>query len=302
MNQTATVPQTAPVLTKINPCAPALKVVGGDVVVKAGTVFGGRVFADDTAASPSVPFTPGCDYGVLVFADTLEIVPLAGPGSADMARDRLLGGFHFAPGGNAPARAGGDEIPQINPCSLWDTTFRPACPDPRAMALVEMPGAPFWCDIYLLGVDHLEHGTSAYGATIADGGDRPRKPGGALVRKLDYATAVAIMSHHGKSLLSFTEFAHAAYGVSEKTVCGAEPKATALDPPHTSRVGLMQASGNMWVWGHDGDPELPRASIFGGSWWDDAAGSRRALVGCGWPGDSSDGVGVRGRSDHLQPD
>ena len=45
--------------------------------------------------------------------------------------DSVLGGFHYAPGGNAPARSGGDDVPAINPCSLWDVAFRPACADQR---------------------------------------------------------------------------------------------------------------------------------------------------------------------------
>ena len=47
---------------------------------------------------------------------------------------------------------------------------------------------------------------------------------------------------------------------------------------------------------------MPRASIFGGSWInDDNAGSRYAYVDF-WPENSSDSLGARGRSDHLQLD
>ena len=42
----------------------------------------------------------------------------------------------------------------------------------------------------------------------------------------------------------------------------------------------------------------PRASIFGGSWWnDDNAGSRYANVAYNWPDNSNDNLGARGRSD-----
>jgi hypothetical protein len=192
-----------------------------------------------------------------------------------------LGGFHFAAGGNAVARAGGDKIPAINPRSLWDLNFRPACPDPRGMALTDRFGLKFWADIYLLGVDHHRVGTSAFGVTIADGNDPPINPStGRPFDGLDYATAVAVMAHHGKQLMSYDEYRAFAYGVTEKTARGSDPRITGLDAARTSADGGMQATGNLWIWGHDGDPDTPRASILGGSWFsDDNAGSRYAHVG-----------------------
>lgn len=47
---------------------------------------------------------------------------------------------------------------------------------------------------------------------------------------------------------------------------------------------------------------MPRASIFGGNWWDDDnAGSRRANVGYNWPDNSNDNIGSRGRCDDGMP-
>jgi len=86
---------------------------------------------------------------------------------------RQIGGFHYAPGGNAAAQAGGDTTPAINEYSLWDLKWRPACPDPRGMALV---ASMFWCDIYLTGVDHYTNGTSKNNVTIADGSSPPKIP------------------------------------------------------------------------------------------------------------------------------
>jgi hypothetical protein len=120
--------------------------------------------------------------------------------------------------------------------------------------------------------------------------------------RFDYETAVAVMAAHGKGLLSVDEFFAAALGVTEKTAANRDPKVTGLDAPRTSRFGLQQATGNLWVWGHDGDPDKPRASLFGGSWVSDGgAGSRYARVATSWPGDSAGYLGARGRSDHLQP-
>ncbi len=287
---------------------PILVVTGRDTIaIRAGTVvrIGDHVhaFEHDTPVHFDEP-KAGCDYGVRMAAlgaPVAAILDCAAPvDGLDFA------GFHFAPGGNAKARSGGDEIAAINPASCWDAGFRPACPDPRGMALVDMPGRPFWADIYLLGASHMSRGTSRCGEPIADGVTLPDavggKPGKGKAAMLDHATAVAIYAHHGKQLLGAEEFFAAAFGVTERTVADDEPEQTGLDAARTSRFGLMQASGNMWVWGTDGDPDAPRPSLLGGSWisgWD--AGSRCANLDP-WPGDSFGSVSARGRSDHLRPE
>lgn len=284
-------------LVKVDPTTPALLVTGPSAIaIKAGTVFAGHTFTVDTPVVIDVALVPGADYGITVSAGAVGYAKLTSvPTDTD-----ILGGFHFAPGGNALARSGGDTVPAINPCSLWDINFRPSCSDPRGMVLIDAPAGKFWCDIYLLAKDHLANGTSQFGVTIADGNDPPQKPDGKRFKKLDYETAVAVMKHHGKGLLALDEFFAAAHGVTEKTACGDDPETTKLDAARTSKFGLMQATGNMWVWGHDGDPDEPRASIFGGSFWFDGdAGSRYASVG-NWPGSSGGSVGARGRGDHLQ--
>jgi hypothetical protein len=290
-------------IQKADHSAPALIVTGlTSVSIRAGTVFGGHVFEAETPVT-AIELEPGRDYAVVIDPDSGK--PRIEDLTAVTADPAVLGGFHFAPGGNATARAGGDDVPQINPCSLWDVAFRPACPDPRGMALVEMKdGRRFWCDIYLTGADHLANGTSSFGATIADGDSLPQKPAGkGRFKRFDYEAACEVMAHHGKGLLSFEEFAVAAFGVAEKTAHDGNPETTQCDPARTSKFGLMQATGNMWVWGHDGDPDLPRASIFGGSWFnDDNAGSRYAYVASYWPGNSLGIFGARGRGDHLQLD
>ena len=286
-----------PTLVKPDPHSPALKVTGRDsLVIKAGTVFAGRAFAEDTAVRHA-GLIPGADYAVRLADGEWGAEHLAGIPTGD----DLLGGFHFAPGGNAAARAGGDDIPAINPFSLWDIAFRPACPDPRGMAFIAGAAKPFWCDIYLTGVDHLAAGTSRFGVAIADGDDLPRDAKGRKVKRFDYETAVAVMAAHGKGLLSLEEFFAAAHGVTEQSAAERDPKITGLDAERTSRFGLMQATGNLWIWGHDGDPDAPCASTFGGSWLGGgSAGSRHASVGA-WPAASFDDLGARGRSDPLQP-
>ncbi|MDI1264994.1 MAG: hypothetical protein PS018_17225 [bacterium] len=286
-----------PLLIKTDPASAVLKATGRDsLVIKAGTSFCGTRFEiDRDVAMPVDGLKTGADYAVTV----VDGIAVAARVDAPPVASSCIGGFHFAPGGNAAARSGGDDVPAINHCSLWDLNFRPACPDPRGMALVQAPGGQFWCDIYLAGADCDRDGTSRFDVTIADGDDCP-KAAGKRYRKFDYETAAAVMAAHGKGLLSVEEFFAAAFGVTEKTARSGNPRSTGLDAPRTSRFGIMQATGNMWVWGHDGDPDMPRASFFGGSWLNDGlAGSRCAIVDL-WPGYSGVGLGARGRSDHLQ--
>jgi hypothetical protein len=299
MNATALKATGSPLsLIKTDPNSPALIVTGLDAIsVKAGTIFRGRTFDTDTPVVIDVALEPGTDYAVTIKDGALGYARL----DAAPTGDDVLGGFHFAPGGNATARAGGDTTPAINPFSVWDLNFRPSCPDPRGMVLVGGPGRRFWVDIYLTGANHLADGTSKFGVTIADGNDRPQMSDGKKASAFDYPTAVAVMALHGKQLLSINERFAAAFGVTERTSAEKDPKITRLDALRTSKFGLMQAAGSMWEWGHDGDPDEPRPCLFGGSWWDDSSsGSRRALVGR-WPDDSVEYLGARGRSDHLQP-
>ncbi|SRR5579885_784917 len=298
MNKHSEVKSEKSVLVKADPNLPAFVVSGASAIaIKAGTIFNGVKFSGDTPiAPPEGGFVPGTDYYVWL----KDGAPLCEKAKVS-SLDQLIGGFHFAPGGNATERKGGDETPAINPYSAWDINFHPACEDPRGMTLVEMFGEKFWCDIYLLGADHNKDGTSKFGVRIADGDEPPVKIDDGVFDNLDYATAVQVMKDHGKQLLSVTEFSAAAYGVKERSSADKDPKKTKLDAPRTSKFGVMQATGNMWVWGHDGDPHEPRASLFGGSWLNGSnAGSRYAHVAYLWPGYSSDSLGARGRSDHLQ--
>ncbi len=221
MDSNAKLAETTSLLIKVDPNSPVLKVIGRDgVVVKPGTVFTGFAFDDfATVAMPPDGLAPGTDYFVSVADDRAIAFCADGLPTAS-----CIGGFHYAPGGNASARSGGDDIPAINPCSLWDRGFRPACADPRGMALVEYPDAPFWCDIYLTGVNHPVDGTSKFGVTIADGNDCPKNPTTRKAfKRFDYETANAVMTHHGKSLLSYDEFRAAAFGVTEKSVRTSDP-------------------------------------------------------------------------------
>lgn len=318
--------------TKADPDAVAFTKTGaGAASVKAGTlveVDGSIIaFAVDTAITmPGL--TAGTDYAIWVHPDA-TIEATTSHIAAPAAGARKIGGFHYAPGGNATGfNTGGDTTPAINEYSLWDLKWRPACPDPRGMALV---ADGFWCDIYLLGVNHHTDGTSAFNVTIADGASPPKVPaqfggnGATAYGSLTWYEAAEVMASHGKQLLSQAEFAAAAYGVVEASAGGTDPGSTILRHTFTSKWGVMLATGNLWVWGKDfstrpdgsggwnwrantggrgsqyihSDVGLV-AARFGADWGSGAhAGSRAS----GWsvaPWHSASGIGARGRSDHLK--
>jgi hypothetical protein len=289
---------------KLNKDRPAFELVDGGLVLRAELVNGDDAYSADGLFAALPDLVAGHDYVIQFHLDdkTLQIVEA----TDDAVGDPLtIGGFHFAPGGNAMARAGGDSTPAINPFSIWDLEFRPACPDPRGMAYIEGAHVPFWCDIYLLGCNPWRDGTSKFGVYIADGVDLPCvEDDETPVEELDYASAVRIYAAFGKTLLGPEDFFEAMLGVTESTSLERDPNMTGLDAPRTSRYGIMQATGNMSTWGHNGDhdPAHRKAAHFGGDWYvGDWAGSRCASVPS-WPGYSNEWLGARGRSDHLQPD
>lgn len=262
--------------------------------------------------------TAGTDYAIWVNPDG-TLVADTSFSAPPTTGARQIGGFHYAPGGNAPAfDSGGNTTPQINEYSFWDLKFRPACPDPRGMTLV---AGQFWCDIYLLGVNHHINGTSKFNSRIADGDDPPKIPdmfggdGSATYSNANWWNMNEVLAAHGKQSLNYQEFAAAAYGVVEKTAGGTDPVDTILRENWTSMWGLMLAAGNMWVWGRDfgrggnaaswsnnadgrGDTyTLSFVAMFSGHAIDHGhAGSRASY----WrhPGSSSV-IGARGRSDHI---
>lgn len=282
-------------MTKADAAYPAFRTGGLDTLFTNGSTvirIDDRTISLADGAPIAMPrrLVAGLDFEIVLNPD--NSLSAHAYGAAGEFGHPVIGGFHYAPGGNAQGRSGGDAIPAINPFSIYDVNFRPACANPRGMTLVD---GKFWADIYLLGTGHADGGTSLCGADIADGDS---------LKKLDYAAAVSILAEHGKQVMSIVEFIEAAYGVVEKAARSEEPQTTGIvepdDAKFISKWGLVQATGNMWVWGHDGDPDAPRASVFGGSWISGSfAGSRYADLGYRWPGHSGGDLGARGRSDHL---
>jgi len=272
-----------------------------------------------TATMPGSPVA-GTDYalwvkagGVLEVTNSLTSPPVTGA--------RLVGGFHYAPGGNATGVAGGSSTPAINEYSAWDLKWRPSSSDARGQALV---AGNFWCDIYTTGVDHIANGTSKYNVTIADGSNPPKIPiafggnGSYAYSSYNWWEAAEVLLSHGKRLPTCTEFCALAYGVTEGTSRGSDPVTTGLDAARTSKWGAMQATGNMYIWGADlGGPyaaapwvatpgaigstyNLPNAVRFGGAWFEGANSGSRNSDWNNAPSVSYSTIGSRGVSDHLK--
>ena len=305
----------------------------------------GTIFRFPVASPVTMPtHTTGTDYAIYACADGALVADanFSAPSGYTAATSRQIGGYHYAAGGNATGQGGGDTTPQINPYSLWDQKWRPACPDPRGMVLV---AGMFWCDTYFANTDPDAFGTSRYGATIADGSSPPKIPlkfggdGSTTYGNLTQFTAAQLMAAVGKHLLSYEEFQIATFGTSEQISRGNDPITTGFgttnvgssntDNKFTSKWGVVQSSGCLWIWGRDkiskvggadyaaattfgwkantggrGSLYLPgaegiSAARFGANWDDGSASGSRASFWNSAPWASYSYVGARGRSDHL---
>jgi len=208
---------------------------------------------------------------------------------------KKLGGFHYAPGGNADdRRVGGDDTPSINEYSFWDLNFRPDGNDPRGMTLVDNS---FWVDIYLLNADHINNGTSKYNTRIADG--RYNKSGYPLIPfqnggdgksrydGLNYYQALEILESHGKRMVTESEFAQLAYGTTENISGNTDPVDSILRKEFTSKWGVMLSTGNMWIWGQD-------AALFGAFGTPGRSPARVPRVGTSLPRSRTSTSGLAG--------
>lgn len=318
------------------------KTGAGTISIKAGTYFDVNgtliTFASDTAITMPT-LTAGTDYYIYVStAGVIQAVAATGawptPVASPPANSRLIGGFHYAPGGNASGQAGGDTSPAINAYSVWDLKWKPACDDPRGMTLV---ADKFWCDIYMLNRAPETYGTSRNNQPIADG-----ETGGtttAIIPALfggngttryavqDWWSTNECLSAFGKRLPTYGEFSALAYGVTENVSRGSDPVNTGLstvntgssnaDQKFTSKWGVIQASGVLWIWAQDfGGPyasaawaninggrgqvyNQPNAAVLGGYWSDTTNAGSRASHWYYSPSNSNSSFGGRGVCDHL---
>jgi len=263
--------------------------------------------------------TAGTDYAIWAQQDG-TLTASTNFISAPSAGARKIGGFHYAPGGNAAARAGGDTNPQINTYSFWDLKWKPKCPDPRGMTLV---ANNFWADIYPLNNNPDVNGTSKYGAQICDGGSPAIIPiafggnGSNSYSSLTWWEANEILAAYGKRSASYQEYATLAYGTTEASAIGTDPITTQLNAAYTSKWGIIQSTGVMGIWGKDfgggagtaawtantggrgNTYQLCNVVMFGGSWSDTTNAGSRYSTWAYSPTLSNSYVSARGITDHL---
>jgi len=315
---------------KADPTSVAFTKTGaGTAEVKAGTLVGfedGTQVAYTSATSITMPtLTAGTDYAIWADKDG-SIQATTNHTSPPETGSRKIGGFHYAPGGNATGTSGGDTTPAINEYSFWDLKFRPACPDPRGMTLVS---DSFWADIYLCGVDHYTNGTSKYNVSIADGSAPPKVPSqfggdGSTAYSYGYWWNFAeVMRSHGKRLPTYSEFAALAYGTTEASSRGSDPGTTQMsttDDNFTSKWGVIQASGCLYVWGDEfgggaaaaswtantdgrgSTYQMENAVRFGGTWDAGSNAGSRCSVWNVSPTVSISAISGRGVCDHYIAD
>ena len=307
------------------------KTGAGTLSIKAGTIVAVQnatlTFATATAITMCA-LSAGTDYAIYVCDDgsIRTDASFSYPVNYTAANSRKIGGFHYAPGGNAPAQSGGDTTPVINEYSLWDIKFKPIAPDPRGKMMV-LNG--FWSDIYFLGVDAITNGSSKYGVAYADGASPPKIPtcfggnGSAVYSTFDWFVANEMASYFGMRLSTQQEFMALAYGTTEASSEGTERHNTGLYAAYTSRWGAMQATGCLWVWGamragayatagwnpvsgttasRGSEYNAPNALLLGGDWGIASFCGSRCSAWGNAALSSGGSVGVRCCCDHLQLD
>jgi hypothetical protein len=308
---------------KSDPTIPAWTKTGNGTATTSSILYvdvNGSIKTIASGTSITMPtLAAGTDYAIWAKTDgTLQAT--SNHTSPPTANARKVGGFHYAAGGNATAQSGGNTTAQINEYSFWDLKWRPACNDPRGMALV---ADGFWVDIYLANTDCDANGTSKYNVTIADGSSPPKVPtkfggnGSTTYGSLTWFESCELASAFGKRLLTQREFMAMAYGTTEASSIGSDQGSTILNAAYTSKWGVMQSAGVMWVWGDDragpfasaawnantegrgSEYNAPKAVLLGGAWLDGAVSGSRCS---GWDNAASNSslyIGVRFSCDHL---
>lgn len=308
--------------SKADPNSPAfIKTGNGSANIKAGTniYVGGLLVQFASATAISMPtLTAGTDYAIWV-KDDATIQATNNFSSAPSAGNwRRIGGFHYAPGGNATAQAGGNTTPQINEYSFYDPQWKPVALDPRGMSCIN--GA-FWRDIYFFNNNPDVNGTSKYNQIIADGASPPKIPallggnGSTTLTTFTWFEAARIAACYGKQLITLEQQIISSFGTTEASSVGTDQGSTVWNAAYVSKFGINQCSGVMWTWladrggayntagwsadtnGFGSSYNAPNAAIGGGAWgfgllsgsgcssWSDAAsasfGNFGASFGCG---------------------
>lgn len=304
------------------------KTAATTISIVAGAVLNGHLYEAATAVTmPS--HTNNTDYaiwqnpttGALVGDASFTTAPAGATGGS------IVGGYHYIPSGRPTAVNNGSPTgaAEILEFSLWDLTWRPACPDPRGMACIE---GGFWMDLYLAGATSYAGSTfsavpsSKIGLTIADGSSAPLVPaqyggdGTTTYGSFTWYEASEMAASFGKRLPFYGEFAAAAFGAPEATSRGSDPGTVQWE--RASKFGLAQATGVLYIWGADtsGDGSGAswsantegrgsvfstdaRAVLLGGNWLNSSPSGSRCASWNYTPWASSYSFGARFAAGHL---
>jgi len=266
--------------------------------------------------------TAGTDYAIYTCTDgTIRAdANFTTPTGYTSITSRKIGGFHYAPGGNAAAQSGGNTTPQINPYSFWDLKFKPNVSDPRGMVYC---GSNFWADIYLTNTNYLTNGTSKYNVAYACGTTPPlistltSGTGSNSYAEYGYYSANEVLTWAGKRCPTVREFQLLAYGTTENTSSSVQDNSTIWRAAYVSKYGVNQVSGCLDVWGSEfgggaqsatwqnlglsrgQQYQLPNAALLGGYWAGGGYAGSRYSRWYAAPSFSDNAVGSRGVGDHL---
>jgi len=307
------------------------KTGNGTAEIKAGTTVafsdGSQVHFDTSTAITMPTLTAGTDYAIWVAPDgTIEADTSFT--TAPTAGGRRIGGFHYAPGGNAsldPAgdwnnHTGGDATPQINEYSFYDLKWRPSVADPRGLTLVN---ESFWAGIYLMSATTTVAPLHKYNVDPARDGNNPQKPygNGTTYGNAKPMNLFECLSYYGFRAPDVNEFQLLALGVNEERSIGGSGPGNTGDVSdrskneQTSAWGVFDATGVLQVWCRDSLPDnnqdsgvtegrsdnIFRISRFAslGGYWDSGSFSGSRSVFTDTPSNSSTFVGVRGICHHV---
>lgn len=168
---------------------------------------------------------------------------------------KLIGGFHYGlipedfKAVNNINEKSANKIAGINHYSIWDKKHKPKC-SPEGMVFV--PALKIWVDIYLLNSEHKDNGTSKANLNIAAGGDLNGRKIPVDEENLEGDVVDKIAKFHNKRSLTQKEFRKSMYGVKEGAGAKGKDDGTIKHiEDFTSRYGIEQATGVIWVWSKD---------------------------------------------------
>lgn len=280
-----------------------------------------NIAANTSVVMPAL--VSGGDYAIYACSDGSLRADLnwSYPTGYTSLNSRFIGCGHYAPGGNAAAQSGGNTTPAFNAYSFFDLTYRPSRKDWRGMTTD--PGDGFCVAIYLLNTNPDVNGASKYNVAIADGASPPKIPlvfggnGSSNYANFNWWNASEALAAQGLRMPTYGEFSSFAYGTTEASSIGTDQGSTILNAAYTSKCGVIQSSGVMWVWGNEfgggtaaaswaantdgrgSTYQLENAVLLGGGWGDASDSGSRASTWFYSPPVSVGFIGARGVCDLL---